>query len=70
MSYKKFNNTTVFEITKWDEDFIMSGVLIGPADVENGSPKKGDVIARDPKDHSQKWLINKSDFKSNFKIAK
>jgi len=45
-------------------------VSISGADKNNGSPKIGDMIARNPKDYSDQWLVAKQYFKDNFEIIK
>lgn len=42
-------------------------VSISSADKENGSPKIGDMIARNPKNHFDQWLVSEEYFKNNFK---
>ena len=46
------------------EDYDVS---ISDVDTKNGSPKIGDMIARNPKDHNDQWLIAKEYFLENFK---
>ena len=41
-------------------------VSVSEVDRENGSPKKGDMIARNPKNHSDQWLVAKAYFQDNF----
>ena len=41
-------------------------VSISDADKENGSPKIGDMIARNPKNHNDQWLVAEQYFKDNF----
>src|SRR5690554_2563525 len=41
-------------------------VSISDADKANGSPKIGDMIARNPKNHNDQWLIAEQYFKDNF----
>ena len=41
-------------------------VSISDADKSNGSPKIGDMIARNPKNHSDQWLVAKQYFEDNF----
>lgn len=41
-------------------------VSISDADIENGSPKIGDMIARNPKNHKDQWLVAKQYFEDNF----
>lgn len=42
----------------WVEGMDLTGVSIGPDDVANGSPQTGDMIAHDPDNLADKWLIN------------
>lgn len=41
-------------------------VSISQTDLENGSPKIGDMIARNPKNHNDQWLVAEQYFKDNF----
>ncbi len=41
-------------------------VSISDADRQNGSPKIGDMIARNPKNHNDQWLVAKQYFEDNF----
>ena len=41
-------------------------VSISDADKVNGSPKIGDMIARNPKNHNDQWLVAKQYFEDNF----
>ena len=41
-------------------------VSISDVDRENGSPKVGDMIARNPKNHLDQWLVAEQYFKDNF----
>lgn len=42
-------------------------VSISVEDLANGSPKSGDMIARNPKNHNDQWLVDEKYFKENFK---
>lgn len=44
----------------------LSAVSIGDDDRDNGSPKEGDMIARDPSNHGDMWLVNASYFAEKF----
>ena len=46
-----------------DTEFRFS---ISDADRQNGSPKIGDMIARNPKNHNDQWLVAKQYFEDNF----
>lgn len=41
-------------------------VSISEEDLKNGSPKVGDMIARNPKNHLDQWLVAEKYFKDNF----
>ena len=41
-------------------------VSISAPDVEAGSPKLGDMIARNPKNHDDQWLVAAAYFADNF----
>lgn len=41
-------------------------VSISIEDLANGSPKIGDMIARNPKNHNDQWLVAKQYFEDNF----
>lgn len=41
-------------------------VSISKEDLKNGSPKIGDMIARNPKNHADQWLVAKKYFEDNF----
>lgn len=43
-----------------------NNISISDADKNNGSPKIGDMIARNPKDYSDQWLVAEKYFKDNF----
>lgn len=43
-----------------------SVVTISEQDLDNGSPKVGDMIARNPKNQLDQWLVSKDYFEQNF----
>ena len=58
-----FNNHGFIHISEYPFDYNIS---ISDADKNNGSPKIGDMIARNPKDYSDQWLVAKNYFEQNF----
>ena len=50
----------------WTEDVDMTGVSISEADKNNGSPKQGDMIAVNPTNTLDKWLVSKQFFEDNY----
>jgi len=57
-----FKNDKVIHSLR-DTEFKVS---ISDADLKNGSPKIGDMIARNPKDHNDQWLVAEQYFNDNF----
>ncbi len=78
--FKKFRRKQIAEIREVTEadikqyaekDYIsvfgwQYVVSISSADLEKGSPKIGDMIARNPIDCNDQWLIEEKYFKDNF----
>ena len=48
------------------EDDKRISVSISDVDRRSGSPKVGDMIARNPKNHLDQWLVAKDYFEDNF----
>lgn len=53
----------------WQQGFDMTGVSVSEVDRKAGSPKPGDKIARNPKNHDDKWLVAAAYFADNFEPA-
>ena len=47
-------------------DFGMIYISISNQDLGNGSPKVGDMVARNPENHKDQWLVAKEYFEANF----
>jgi len=56
------------ELTPWFDGVPMQLVSISPADLKNGSPKMGDMIAYNPKNTSDRWLVAKQFFDDNYEL--
>lgn len=54
------------ELVPWTEDLPMDLVSISESDRINGSPKLGDMIAFNPKDSTDIWLVAEQFFKDNY----
>jgi len=53
----------------WEPDMPMAIVSISKADKMNGSPKEGDMIAVNPDDHTDMWLVAKDYFEENYELV-
>ena len=78
MEFKQYRRTNITEMHQWSpkdqlntaEKLIAAGVSISKADLDNGSPKPGDMIARNPNNHNDQWLIAKDYFQDNFELSR
>jgi len=57
------------EMTNYELGDDITGVSISDADRTNGSPKVGDMIARNPKNHNDLWLVAAKYFEENLELA-
>jgi hypothetical protein len=64
--FKKYRRKQIAEMADWEPGYDMTGVSISEPDKANGSPKAGDKIARNPKNHDDKWLVAAAYFADNF----
>lgn len=64
--FKQYRRTQIAEMTPWEADIDMYGISVAEVDRANGSPKAGDMIARNPKDHLDMWLVAAQYFADNF----
>ncbi len=70
--FKKYIRTNIAEmrpVTKEELNTSMfdSTVSVSDADFDNGSPLQGDMIARNPLNHDDQWLVAAKYFAANFK---
>ncbi|WP_019025346.1 MULTISPECIES: hypothetical protein [unclassified Thioalkalivibrio] len=65
-SFKKYRRKTIVDVRPYIEGEDLAGkVSISREDELNGSPRPGDVIARNP-DNAAQWLINAAEFQEKF----
>lgn len=64
--FAQYRRKSISEMRPYIEgEFLDSKVSISEADKANGSPKSGDMIARNPKNHDDQWLVAKDYFQDN-----
>lgn len=70
MEYKQYRRKGLSEMRPYIPgetlDFNLS---VSPVDVIAGHPSEGDMIARNPKDHNDKWLVTATYFAQNFEAV-
>ncbi|TGP34039.1 MULTISPECIES: hypothetical protein [unclassified Mesorhizobium] len=64
--FAKYRRKQIAELRPWQPSDDMSRVSISAPDKEAGSPKAGDMIARNPKNHDDQWLVAAAYFADNF----
>lgn len=64
--FKQYRRKSISEMRTYVEGETLDGkVSISEADLKDGSPKLGDMIARNPKNHDDQWLVAKAYFEEN-----
>jgi len=64
--YKKYRRKQVAEMRPYQVGDDLNRVSISDVDRNAGSPMPGDMIARNPKNHADKWLVAAKYFADNF----
>ena len=64
--FEKYRRVAIAEMAAWYPNFDMDGVSVSAADQEAGSPKPGDMIAHNPSNHADRWLVAEAYFLANF----
>ena len=65
--YQQYRRKQIAELRPYVVGEVLSErVSITAADREAGSPREGDMIARNPKNHDDQWLIAAKYFQDNF----
>ena len=64
--FKQYRRKQIAELRPFEEGEVLEGVSISQPDKDAGSPKVGDMIARNPKNHDDEWLVAKQYFEDNF----
>ncbi len=74
--FKKYIRTNVAEMRQVTDEEIADGasamwkhttISVSDTDIKNGSPKSGDMIAKNPANSSDQWLVAGKYFRDNFK---
>ena len=64
--FKPYRRKQIAELRPYVPGENMEGISISEADKLAGSPKLGDMIARNPRNHEDQWLVAAQYFKDNF----
>jgi len=66
VGFSEMRPVTIDEIKGGVTLLTNNGISISQVDIDEGSPKEGDMIARNPEDHIDQWLVAKKYFDDNF----
>ena len=65
-TFTPYRRKQIAELRPYEPGEALEGVSISQPDKEAGSPKAGDMIARNPKNHADQWLVAAQYFADNF----
>jgi hypothetical protein len=64
--FKQYHLLQIAELRPYVLGEPMDGISISGIDRDDGSPKPGDMIRRNPAKHEDQWLVNAKYFADNF----
>ena len=64
--FTKYRRKQIAELRPYVPGEDVDHVAISPEDTKAGSPKAGDMIARNPANSSDQWLVAAAYFAANF----
>lgn len=64
--FRQYQRKELAELRPYVDGERLLGVSISQQDTLNGSPRPGDMIARNPKNHLDQWLVAAQYFADNF----
>lgn len=67
-NFTQYRRKQIAELRPYEIGEDLALVSIAEVDKAAGSPKLGDMIARNPKNHSDQWLVAAQYFKDNFEV--
>jgi hypothetical protein len=65
-AFRAYQRKQIAELRPYVPGESLDGISVSHADELSGSPKPGDMIARNPKNHADQWLVAKQYFEDNF----
>jgi len=67
--WKQYKRKGLSEMRPWAPGDDMTNISVSESDKLNGSPKPGDMIARNPKNNADQWLVAAKYFADNLEPA-
>lgn len=66
MDFTQYRRKHISWFRPYRQGESLDGVSISPVDRNAGSPKLGDMVARNPTNHDDQWLVAAKYFADNF----
>ena len=66
--FKQYRKKQLAEMRPYEVGESMDGISIADVDARKGSPKVGDMIARNPINHLDRWLVAEDFFQANYEL--
>jgi hypothetical protein len=66
LMFRRYRRKQIAELRPYQPGESLHRISISDADRETGSLKPGDMIARNPKNHDDQWLVTAQYFADNF----
>lgn len=67
--WKEYKLKCRYEMRPYVNGENMKGIHVSQQNAQIGCPKEGDMIARNPKQHSDQFLVAKKEFEENLELA-
>ena len=64
--FRQYRRKQIAELRTYEPGEPIDGISISQPDKDAGSPKAGDMIARNPVNHADMWLVAAKYFADNF----
>jgi hypothetical protein len=64
--FTPYRRKQIADLRQWRPEDDMTFISVSEVDRKAGSPKLGDMIARNPKNHDDQWLVAAAYFEDNF----
>lgn len=68
--FQQYRRIQIAELRPYEPGEGVEGISVAAVDRADGSPKAGDWIARNPKNHDDQWLVSAKYFADNFEPVK
>jgi hypothetical protein len=67
-NFVQYRKKQIAELRPYIPGEDVTDISISVPDYIKGSPREGDMIARNPTNHKDQWLVNKEYFENNFEL--